>query len=148
MRRLRANLVRGFSDAAARSAFGEVNQAIGGQALPSTPTSAADLLQRLADPTEGNVLPSAVFPDGPGRYQYATSSPLTKSDSIGYQSTVTWGQGDRHVDDPSAAKTEILQCQPDDASGWFWGRSEHYEFRAFGLPGRIHVGTFYPIPEK
>jgi hypothetical protein len=78
-----ANLVRGFDDAVTRSAVGEVNGAIGGQSLPAAPSGAADLLEPLGDPTKGNVLANAVFPDGPSRYGYVSGNPVGNSDPSG-----------------------------------------------------------------
>src|SRR5271155_2520592 len=81
-----ANLVRGFNDAVARSAVGQVNGAIGGQTIPAAPRAGADWPEPLGDPTKGDVLANAVFPDGPSRYGYARQAPLTKTDQPGLAS--------------------------------------------------------------
>jgi RHS repeat-associated protein len=79
-----ANLIRGFDDAVARGAAGQVTAAIGGQVLPPVPTTAAsDLLEPLGDPTKGNIIPNAVFPAGPSRYGYAEQSPFAEIDPSG-----------------------------------------------------------------
>jgi RHS repeat-associated protein len=80
------NLVRGFNDAVARSAVGQVNGAIGGQTLPAAPGVGVDLLEPLGDPTRGNILANAVFPDRPSRYGYARNAPLLRTDARGLAS--------------------------------------------------------------
>ena len=73
-----ADAVRNFYDGIARSGAGTF---VG--ALPQIPVVAADLLEQVGDPTKGGALGSAVFPDGPNRYEYAGQSPETRVDSSG-----------------------------------------------------------------
>ncbi|WP_158813300.1 hypothetical protein [Methylocapsa sp. S129] len=94
------NLVRGFNDALSRSALGQVNATIRGAALPTAPTIADDLLEPLGDPTRGNFLANAVFPDGPSRYGYAQQAPLAKFDRSGLATNYT----------PAPRNPDIKQC--------------------------------------
>ena len=60
--------------------------------------------------------------------------------------SIMWGHGDRHVDDPAATRSEILQNLPDPANigGPFGGTTPNYIYRAYLFPdGTINIGTYY-----
>ena len=62
------------------------------------------------------------------------------------QVAVTFGHGARHVEDPAAAESEILQNLPNPAEigGPFWGITPNYIYRAYPLPnGDLNIGTYY-----